>query len=269
MKATLPNPASAPTKTDEVHDLKRLLEQKAHELEAAHKELESLAYSVSHDLRAPLRAIEGFARILSEDYASRLDDEGRRYLEIVAASASKMNRLMDDLLAYSRLSRVPLQISRFQPGSLIESVFQEVQAQEKAPKRAARLTVQPLPSIDADEALIRQLFRHLLSNALKFAQPEETARIEIGQISRDDETVFYVRDNGAGFDMQYAGKLFGLFQRLHSSEEISGEGVGLAMAQRIVHRHHGQIWAEAKPNEGATFYFTLPAPKGAVPDGRA
>jgi PAS domain S-box-containing protein len=218
-------------------------------------ELESFAYSVSHDLRAPLRAIDGFSRVLLEDCFDRLDAEGQRLIGLIRSSTQKMGQLIEDLLAFSRLSREPMTPSPIDMSELAQTVFEELRALN--PERSIHLHANGLPPALGDPAMIRQVLVNLLSNAIKFTKQRPTALIEVGSWSEAGQNVYYVRDNGAGFDMQYAHKLFGVFQRLHRAEEFEGTGVGLAFVQRIIHRHDGRVWAEGKVNEGATFYFTL------------
>ncbi|MFZ3166259.1 MAG: ATP-binding protein [Candidatus Methanoperedens sp.] len=225
------------------------------ELESANKELEAFSYSVSHDLRAPLRAIDGFSRVMLEEYNDKLDDEGKRYLNIVRDNTQKMGQLIEDLLALSRLGRKEMQVSRIDMAKLAKTVFDELK--EANPGRNIRLEIKTLPPAYGDQAMIHQVFVNLLSNAIKFTRFKENAVIEIGSIARMNEIVYYVKDNGVGFDMQYLNKLFGVFQRLHSTEDFEGTGVGLAIVQRIIHRHGGKVWAEGKVNEGATFYFNI------------
>jgi signal transduction histidine kinase len=241
----------------------RLLERvKAHaaELEAKVRErtaeLESFSYSVSHDLRAPLRAIDGYARMLEEDYAGRLDDEARRLLDVVRGSAKRMGQLIDDLLAFSRLGRQPTLPQRVEMTQMAREVAEELRG-----GREIAIEVSPLPPAHVDAALIRQAWLNLIGNALKYSAKKPDARIAIGAAEEGAQNVYWVRDNGAGFDMRYAEKLFGVFQRLHRAEEFEGTGVGLAIVQRIVARHGGRVWAEGKPGEGACFSFALP--KGA------
>jgi signal transduction histidine kinase len=232
----------------------RQLEQANTELQAANRELEAFSYSVSHDLRAPLRAIDGYSSMLLEESAS-LSDEGRRHLGTVRANAGRMTMLIDDLLAFARLGRRSVSRERFEMRALVEECLTQLRAETA--DRAIECAVGELPACDADPALIRQVLLNLIGNAFKYTGKTEQARVEIGCQRRGREDVFYVRDNGVGFDMAHAAKLFGVFQRLHRSEEFEGTGVGLAIVQRIVQRHGGGVWAEAQPGKGATFYFTL------------
>lgn len=242
---------------EKINKLNIALQSRAAELEVANKELESFSYSVSHDLRAPLRAVDGFSRMVISDYAPKLDDEGQRMLGVIRSEAQRMGRLIDDLLAFSRLGRTPIQAESINMHALAREVFDELAASE--PERTLRFDLKPLPSSCGTEALIRQVWVNLISNALKFTKKCELAEIEIG-VKKDEQDgwVYYIKDNGAGFDMRYTDKLFGVFQRLHNQQEFPGTGVGLALVQRIVKRHGGRIWAEGEVNKGATFYFTLP-----------
>jgi len=225
-------------------------------LEAVNRELEAFSYSVSHDLRAPLRAISGFAQAVVEDYAPRLDDEGRRFLGLIQDNAHRMGQLIDDLLTFSRLGRQQLMETQIDLGTLAQGVFDELIAQ--SPGRQIQLVVRSVPPALGDKAMVRQVLMNLLSNAIKFTRPRHEAVIEFGYVVRRDQGAYYVKDDGVGFDMQYVNKLFGVFQRLHSVTEFEGTGVGLAIVYRIITRHGGRVWAEGEVDKGATFYFTLP-----------
>jgi len=225
-------------------------------LEVAKKELEAFAYSVSHDLRAPLRAIDGFSHILLEDYAPNLDSEGQRLLEVVRESTVTMNRMIDDILAFSRASRTGMKTESVDMEALAGAAIKNIEAVTTG--RKVSFEIGALPRAYGDASMFERVWANLIDNAVKFSAPKPDAKIEIGATSGDGETVYFVRDNGVGFDMQYVDKLFGVFQRLHGAE-FPGNGVGLAIVKRIVARHGGRVWAEGKPNEGATFYFALPA----------
>jgi DNA-binding response OmpR family regulator len=227
------------------------------ELEQRNRDLESFSYSVSHDLRAPLRAIDGFCKILEIEHGPKLDEDARRCIRIARENASKMSQLIDDLLEFSRLGRQAMRPAPLDVAAMARAVGDELHAQ--APGRNIKIEIGPMPHAVADPALVRQLLINLISNAIKYTGPRETAVIQMSAIAGDREITYSIKDNGVGFNMQHAGKLFGVFQRLHSSDEFEGTGVGLALVQRIVQRHAGRIWAEAKVDEGATFFFTLPA----------
>jgi len=225
------------------------------ELDALNKELESFSYSVSHDLRAPLRAIDGFSQALAEDYGDRLDEEGRGYLARVRQAAQRMGLLIDDLLQLARVTRAEVAREEVDLSDMAGKVMQELQ--HAAPQRRVVSTIMPGLRALADARLTRVVLDNLLGNAWKFTGGRDPAQIEFGIESVGKERAFYVRDNGAGFDMTHAGKLFGAFQRLHDATEFPGSGVGLATVQRIIRKHGGRIWAESRPNEGAVFHFTL------------
>jgi signal transduction histidine kinase len=228
------------------------------------RELDSFAYSVSHDLRAPLRVIDGFAQIVLEDYGERLDALGREHLKRILAAAGRMNSMIDTLLSMSRMTGRELQFERVDLSETARQLAEELKAAE--PARTVEIAVQPGLSIEGDRTLLRLVLQNLLGNAFKFSAKTGDARIEFGRRS-DGDHAFFVRDNGAGFDMRFADRLFGVFQRLHSQSEFAGTGVGLATVQRIVWRHRGRIWAESEPGKGATFFFTMwePAASRAEP----
>jgi PAS domain S-box-containing protein len=244
-----------------IHRLNSELEQRViertAELESANKELDAFSYSVSHDLRAPLRAVDGFSQAVLEDYGDQLPEEGRHYLRTIRGGAQRMGALIDDLLTFSRLSRLPLNKRSVAPKRVVREALEELGFPIEG--RAVEMRIGDLPLCQGDAALLKQLWLNLLSNALKYTRQREPAVIEVG-CTRDDKeqaNIYFVRDNGAGFDMRYADKLFGVFQRLHRAEDFEGTGVGLAIVQRIVHRHGGRVWAESAVDHGATFYFTL------------
>lgn len=235
--------------------LERRVRERTRELEEANRELEAFAYSVSHDLRAPLRAIVGFARILLEHLSAPLPEKTLHYLRRIQANAEQMSNLVDDLLRFSRFSRQSVERRPVRPADLVAQVLEELQVAERP---AVRVDVAPMPSCMADPTLLRQVFSNLLGNALKFSARHPSPHVRVGAREEGGAVAYYVADNGVGFDMQYADKLFGVFQRLHRADEYEGTGVGLAIVQRIIHRHGGRVWAEARPGEGATFFFSLP-----------
>jgi PAS domain S-box-containing protein len=236
-------------------ELEQRVARRTAELEAANKELEAFSYSVSHDLRAPLRAVNGFAGIVLEDFSPQLPEEGRNYLERIRAGALRMGALIDDLLAFSRLSRQLVNRQSVNTVRLAQNVLDELKPQLDG--RRIEIKVGELPACHGDPALLKQVWVNLISNAVKYTRGREPAMVKIGCTRDHGENIFFVRDNGAGFDMQYADKLFGVFQRLHRAGEFEGTGVGLAIVQRIIHRHGGRVWAQAEVGRGATFYFTL------------
>jgi signal transduction histidine kinase len=242
----------------------RIAERTA-ELESANQELEAFSYSVSHDLRAPLRALDGFSRILGEDYADDLPGEAKRYLGLIRDNSRRMGQLVDDLLEFSRLGRKPLRKRPVSLEQLVRQCIEELRPDWES--RQVRFVVGKLGTCEADQALLKQVFLNLLSNALKYSRQLDVARIEVGIGAGEGEPVLFVRDNGVGFNMRYADKLFGVFQRLHRAEDYEGTGVGLAIVQRIVHRHGGRVWAESEPERGAVFYIALPI-DATRPEGR-
>jgi len=237
--------------------LEREVREHSAELEATNIELDAFTRSVSHDLRTPLNALIGFSSLLTMKYAPQMEAEPRLWLDQIERAAKRMNQLIDDLLRLSRLGRQALSLEPVDLGSLVRGVVDElIPAQDR---QHAQVLVGALPRVDADPPLLRQVFVNLLSNASKFTRRTTHPTIEIGCSHGSEGQVFFVRDNGAGFDMAHADRLFGAFERLHRAEEFEGSGVGLSIVQRIVQRHGGRIWAEGKPGQGATFYFTLEA----------
>ena len=238
-------------------ELEQRVNQRTEKLEATNKELESFCYSVSHDLRAPLRAINSFSQILFDEYLDKLDDEGKRLLHIIRGNTDKMSELIDDLLALSRIGRRDIELLDIDMDKLIQAVCNEIETATS--DRNLQINLKPLPPACGDEGMIRQVFVNLIANAIKFTRSREAAMIEVGGYAKESGNVYYVRDNGIGFDMQYIDKLFGAFQRLHNGEEFEGMGIGLAIVKRIINQHGGKVWAEGRENEGSTFYFTLQA----------
>lgn len=237
-------------------ELELRVRERTADLIATNKELEAFSYSVSHDLRSPLRAVDGFSQMVLAEYAPKLDDEGRRMLGVIRSEAQRMGRLVDDLLAFFRLGRQQIESAPVDMHAMAREVFDELAALE--PRRQLRLDLHPLPPARGTATMIRQVWVNLIGNAIKFTKDREVGEIEIGvKEGGDGERIYYVRDNGVGFDMLYVDKLFGVFQRLHNQQEFPGTGVGLALVQRIVERHGGRVWAEGEVNRGATFYFTL------------
>ncbi len=233
----------------------QLLIQRTTELEDANKELEAFTYSVSHDLRAPLRHINGFSKILLEDFGPQMDPAAKEYVQRTHETAKYMGRLVDDLLDLARVGRQALTMEITGLGALVEEAILHLRTETQ--DRQIDWQVGPLPFVQCDPGLIRQVFANLLANALKFTRPRERGVIEVGQTTVNGRPVIFVRDNGIGFDMRYADKMFGVFQRLHRQEDFEGTGVGLAIVERIIHKHAGRVWAEAEVEKGATFYFTL------------
>lgn len=245
---------------DATRNLNVELERRAAELAAANRELEAFSYSVSHDLRAPLRAIQGFSRVLVEDHAARLDAEGHRVLGIVTENTRQMGELIDDLLRFARISRQEIEPTVIDMTRLARLVVAECRQLE--PDRDVTVTIDPLPVARGDQPMVRQALVNLISNAFKFTRPRPDARIEIGGEEGPAEATYFVRDNGVGFDPRYADQLFKVFQRLHASTEFEGTGIGLAIVARVVHRHGGRVWADGIEGEGATFAFALPRKGG-------
>jgi PAS domain S-box-containing protein len=240
---------------EQIRTLNVNLQANVLQLEETNKELESFSYSVSHDLRAPLRALSGYSKMIQEDYGPVLDNEAKRLLGNIQTNAQKMGILIDDLLSFSRLGRKEVQRSQVDMEKMVENVLSEI---NKSTKHTASIKVNPLLPAEGDHALLHQVWVNLISNAIKYSAKKQSPEIEIGSTGSDGETTYYVRDNGSGFDMKYADKLFGVFQRLHNPHEFEGTGVGLAIVHRIIAKHGGRIWADARKNEGAIFYFTLP-----------
>ena len=244
-----------------------LLQQRSTALEEANQELESFSYSVSHDLRAPLRAIDGFARILMDECDGQLGEDGRRYTATTSQNAARMGQLISDILDFSRMSRREIAMTPVNVTELAREVYEEVRGAAPAERNIA-FHMGVLPPASGDRATLRQVWVNLLSNAVKYTGRRSEAAIEVGSSAAIGENTYWVKDNGAGFDMRCAGKLFGVFQRLHGVSEFEGTGIGLAIVKRIVTRHGGRVWAESTPGAGATFYFTLPAKKHAGDQAR-
>ena len=239
-------------------DLEQRVRERTQELQSANADLESFSYSVSHDLRAPLRAVDGFCQMFIEEFGEGVPEEGRRILEKVRAGTVRMNQLIDGLLRLARFSRQPLNTRRVHTGALVTQVVANFRDQLNG--RSVQMVVGELPDCLGDGALLEQVFTNLTSNALKFTAGRPDTRIEIGSQRMDSEVAYFVKDNGVGFDMRYADRLFGVFQRLHSQTEFEGTGIGLSIVHRIIRRHGGRTWAEGALQKGATFYFTLPQP---------
>jgi len=232
------------------------LKKKTEYLELANKELEAFSYSVSHDLRAPLRHIGGFINLLMKGNSAQLDETGIRYLNIISESSNEMGKLIDALLKFSRLGRTELQKTEFNCRNLVIRVFNTFDVEMKG--RKVEINLSDLPDIKGDESLINQVWVNLISNALKYTRNREITLIEIGGETDKGETIFHIKDNGVGFDMKYAGQLFGVFQRMHKATDFEGVGIGLANVNRIVMKHGGKCWAESEVDKGATFFFSLP-----------
>lgn len=244
----------------QIKELNEGLEARNEELAQANRELEAFTYSVAHDLRAPLRHIHGFSRILLEDFADKVPDEAKEYLSDIMSDTDHMGHLVDDLLALARLVRQEARFEVTRMNSLVDEVIRGLKAEVES--RSIEWKIEDMPFVECDPGLVKQVYANLISNAVKYTRTRKTAVIEIGHMTEDGETVFFVKDNGVGFNMKYADKLFGVFQRLHRSEDFEGTGVGLATVQRIVQKHSGRIWAHAELEKGAAFYFTLGAPLG-------
>jgi len=236
-------------------ELEQKVESRTSMLKAANDELEAFSYSVSHDLRAPLRAISGYTRMLVEDYGNNLDSEGKRICEVISQNAKNMGALIDDLLSFSRIGRNALQPTMVDMRNLAYSVYHELTSTDM--RENMILELGELPAATADPTLIKQVWMNLIGNAIKFSSKNPNAKLQVGYGETDDEVIYHIKDNGVGFDMRYVDKLFGVFQRLHSIKEFEGTGVGLAIVQRIIHRHGGRVWAQGAVGEGATFFFSL------------
>ncbi len=240
----------------EIAKLNMVLEQRNEDLLAANEDLEAFGHSVSHDLRMPLRHIHAYISMLEESMSSKLGAEEQRQFNVIRDAARRMGQLIDDLLAFSRIGRTELKAARVNNETLVQQVIAEMQTDLK--NRRIVWTIDSLPTVQGDVNLLRQVWANLLANAVKYTRPRDEARIRISGVTQDSEAIFSVADNGVGFDPAYADRLFGVFQRLHSDKQFEGTGVGLANVRRIIQRHAGRIWAEAKPDEGATFHFSLP-----------
>lgn len=239
--------------------LERKVRERTEELDRMNKELESFSYSISHDLRGPLRAINGFTQILAEDFADTTSEDAQDAMNEIIGNAKRMGQLIDDLLEFSRLGKQNITRARLDMEDLVQTIIMDLK--KTYPNMSASFNVKPMDITMADRGMMRQVMINLVSNALKYSSKKEKPNIEIGSYGDNGNNVYYVKDNGAGFDMAYYDKLFGVFQRLHRSDEFEGTGVGLAIVQRIISRHSGKVWAEGKVNEGATFYFSLPKPE--------
>ena len=237
-------------------ELEHRVEERTAQLNATIRELEAFSYSISHDMRAPLRAIDGFSQMLQDDYNDKLDSEGKRLIEVIRNNTLNMGRLIDGLLAFSRLGRQQMESAPLSMSDLVKDAIEEVRTSIDG--RNVEFRVSALPDVTGDRVLLRQVLINILSNAVKFSRDRNPAIIEIGSTVETDRNIYYVRDNGVGFDSQYAEKMFGVFQRLHAATEFEGTGLGLAIVQRIVQRHGGKVWAEGRPSAGATIYFAFP-----------
>jgi PAS domain S-box-containing protein len=236
-------------------EVEKIIELRTKLLEVTNKELESFSYSVSHDLRAPLRAIDGYTRMILRDQKDKFNDDAKRKFDLIRSNTQMMGKLIDDLLSFSRLGRLELNMSKLDMESLVNDIWMELQIIN--PGRRIDFKIKNIPPVRGDRTLIKQVYSNLLSNAVKYTKFKDKAYIETGGYLEGNENIYYIKDNGIGFDMKYYDKLFGVFQRLHSTDDYEGTGVGLAIVQRIIHRHGGRVWAKGKVEEGATFYFSL------------
>jgi PAS domain S-box-containing protein len=234
--------------------LEEKVRQRTRELEIVNKELEAFSYSVSHDLRTPLRAISGYSMMLKEDYGSKLDAEGARIIDAIVSNTKMMGQLIDDLLTFSKMARLETIYESIDMNRLVQRCLEDLTNEQSGHV----ITVAALPACSGDATMLRQVWANLLGNAIKYSSKKEKPQIEIGALDDPGAHVYYVKDNGAGFDMKYANKLFGVFQRLHRQDEFEGTGLGLALVKRIISKHGGEIWADASPDKGATFYFSIP-----------
>ena len=237
-------------------ELEEKVKQRTSELEASNKELESFSYSVSHDLRAPLRHINGYVDLLNERFRDDLPEKAQHYLEVISSASKQMGTLIDELLLYSRTGRQVISKINLDMNILVHEVVEKFYFEIQ--NRKIEWEISNLPIVNADYTMMKQVWTNLIDNALKYSRNNELTKIKIGIAEEKDYYKFFIQDNGVGFDMKYAGKLFGVFQRLHSQTEFEGTGIGLANVQRIIHKHNGRIWADAELNKGATFYYTLP-----------
>lgn len=239
-----------------LHEMAETIDAAQERLEEANGELAAFSYSISHDLRSPVRAVDGYARMLEEDYGNLLDGEGTRFLTTIRSEARRMGRLIDDLLAFAKLTRTDALETEIDMGALAREVAEQIRREQ--PNSTAEFNIADLLPARGDRPMLRQVFINFISNAVKFSSHAEKPAVEISSERRETENVYWVRDNGVGFDMRFAAKLFGVFQRLHKFDEFEGTGVGLAIAKRVITRHGGRVWAESSPGQGASFFFTLP-----------